>query len=302
MKLLISSILSALILSAPISSAWGGTPLDDSGLWGSNFTAGAADISECGSGGGPRFIDSNGFCHIDDLGTVELGVKFVAARAMVITGVRIYRVDGGPVAGYLWSADGTLLASGTFGESTGHEWQDLTFATPVAISSGTTYIASYRAPNADYAFQWNFFSTAAFTQGPITALQSAESEGNGVFCYLGQDCTFPTFSYNSTNYWVSPTWPTYSFEGFFQPVDPGALNRVKAGSTVPVKFRLGGNHGLNVLLAGHPRVSSIPCPSGLPIDLIEETTTAGSSGLTYDAVADQYTYAWKDCEGLGGHL
>jgi hypothetical protein len=30
-----------------------------------------------------------------------------------------------------------------------------------------------------------------------------------------------------------------------------------------------------------------------PVDAIEETVTAGSSGLSYDAASGQYKYAWK---------
>src|SRR4029079_9347144 len=40
----------------------------------------------------------------------------------------------------------------------------------------------------------------------------------------------------------------YAFTGFFQPVDMGAgvFNVAKSGSSIPVKFKLGGNAGLNV--------------------------------------------------------
>ena len=39
----------------------------------------------------------------------------------------------------------------------------------------------------------------------------------------------------------------YDFSGFFSPVDnPDVLNQVKAGSTIPVKFGLGGDQGLDI--------------------------------------------------------
>ena len=49
---------------------------------------------------------------------------------------------------------------------------------------------------------------------------------------------------------------TYRFTGFFAPVDMGAdvLNRAKAGSTIPVKFRLNGTQGLGILAAGSPKL------------------------------------------------
>ena len=40
----------------------------------------------------------------------------------------------------------------------------------------------------------------------------------------------------------------YAWKGFFQPIDNATLNVAKAGSTIPVKFSLGGNQGLQRLL------------------------------------------------------
>jgi len=35
------------------------------------------------------------------------------------------------------------------------------------------------------------------------------------------------------------------------------------------------------------------CDSTAVVDGIEQTVTAGASGLTYDAASDTYTYVWK---------
>lgn len=91
---------------------------------------------------------------------------------------------------------------------------------------------------------------------------------------------------------ATETGPTPSFTGFFQPVDNGGvLNIAKAGSAIPVKFSLGGDFGLNVLLKV-PTASAITCPTGAGADAIEEVATT-LSGLTYDAATGQYTYVWK---------
>jgi hypothetical protein len=50
--------------------------------------------------------------------------------------------------------------------------------------------------------------------------------------------------------------------------------------------------GMAIFAAGFPASQSIACSSGTP-DPIEETSTAGSSSLSYDATADQYKYIWK---------
>lgn len=81
---------------------------------------------------------------------------------------------------------------------------------------------------------------------------------------------------------------------FESPVnDLPTVNRVNAGRAVPVKFSLCGNQGLGVLAPGYPASQQIACDSTAPVDGVEETMTAGNSGLSYDPVTDQYTYIWK---------
>ena len=86
----------------------------------------------------------------------------------------------------------------------------------------------------------------------------------------------------------------YNFAGFFQPVDNlPVVNMVSAGQSVPIKFSLSGNKGLNIFAAGYPASQQIACVGGLPVSSVEETVTAGSSSLTYDATSDRYIYVWK---------
>jgi Domain of unknown function (DUF4082) len=268
------------------------------GLWPATHQAA---ITDCGA----FSRDDNNFCYLDDGGSVELGVKFTSSKNVNVTGVRAYRTDGGPVTGSLWAADGTRLAGpASFTGTATHGWQDAAFSAPVAITAGQTYIASYYAPNADYAFEWNYFTGSSHTAGPITALASVpgnpvgEGSGNGVFTYGSS--AFPTTSYKDTNYWVSPLW-AYSFAGFYQPVDNGNWNSAKAGSAIPVKFSLGGDQGLAIFKSGFPKVTSITCPgSSTPVDPIEEIVTGSASGLSYDASTDQYIYTWKTIKTWAG--
>jgi hypothetical protein len=86
----------------------------------------------------------------------------------------------------------------------------------------------------------------------------------------------------------------YRFSGFFQPVDNnGVLNKAKAGSAIPVKFSLAGDQGLAVLGQGSPTSVTVGCDSSAPLDTIEETVSASTSGLSYDATTGQYIYVWK---------
>ena len=93
----------------------------------------------------------------------------------------------------------------------------------------------------------------------------------------------------------------YGFEGFFKPVDNPdvATNSVRAGSAVPVKFSLGGDMGLDIFETGYPKSQQIPNPE-VTVDGIEQTVTAGSSGLSYDPMTGQYTYVWKTDRAWAG--
>jgi Domain of unknown function (DUF4082) len=249
--------LAALTVTPTASAAVSTAP----GLWSSTFTPAQTD---CGS----FSRDASNFCwtqggdgNLAGPG-VELGVKFTSSQSVNITGVRVYRVSPGTVTGHLWDGTGGQpLATGTFDGSDTHSWQDLTFSAPVPIQAGHTYVASYHVPDAQYAFQYGFFATSGYTAGPITALSSPDSSGNGVYCYDNDpaNCAdFPVNTYQDTNYWVTPLWE-YNFSGFFQPVNNmPTLNVAKAGSAIPVKFSLGGDQGLDIfpgrLSAGDHRV------------------------------------------------
>ncbi|MEV0595084.1 DUF4082 domain-containing protein [Nonomuraea cavernae] len=149
-----------------------------------------------------------------DARAVELGVKFTASQEGAISGIRFYKgsLNTGTHLGNLWSNTGQLLAQATFANETGTGWQQVKFATPVQVTPGTTYIASYFAPNGGFAFNTDYF-TSDYVRGPLTAPASGGSGGNGVYRY-GAASGFPTNTYRSSNYWVdvvfAPTsiWPS----------------------------------------------------------------------------------------------
>ncbi|MBV8281784.1 MAG: DUF4082 domain-containing protein, partial [Candidatus Eremiobacteraeota bacterium] len=138
---------------------------------------------------------------VNDPNPVELGVRFQTSTAGSITGIRFYKgsQNTGTHVGHLWSATGALLATVTFTNETASGWQQANFSSPVTLVPGTTYIASYHT-NGNYSANGNYFANA-LTSGPLTALASGTSGGNGVYAY-GSSSTFPANSYNSTNYWV----------------------------------------------------------------------------------------------------
>lgn len=93
----------------------------------------------------------------------------------------------------------------------------------------------------------------------------------------------------------------YDWDGFFRPIDNlPILNVVKAGSSVPVKFSLGGNQGLAIFAIGYPKSAPVTCSADAPQDSLDSTATAGQSTLSYDPIADQYNYVWKTEKGWAG--
>lgn len=138
-----------------------------------------------------------------DGAATEVGVKFTAATNGYVDGIRFYKsaANTGTHTGTLWTAAGAKLATGTFTNESTQGWEQLNFSTPVAVTAGTTYVASYYAPSGHYSVTANGLASAV-TSGPLTALASAGSgsAGNGLYVY-GKDA-FPTSSYNASNYWV----------------------------------------------------------------------------------------------------
>lgn len=261
------------------------------GLWESTYSPGAQD-DDCGA----FSADVNDFCVADDTIGVELGVRFQVTEPVMITGVRMYRADAAALTASLWATDGTRLAEANIPAaetSFTPGWQDVAFTRPVSVPTGETFTASYYSPNATYAFEYGYFTDSAFQSGPLTALQSVQGSGNGVFCYA-TDC-YPDETFRDSNYWVSPLWQ-YPFQGFSAQVDEADWVTAKAGRAIPVSFSLGGDYGLDILADGYPKATRTACPSS-NVTMLEldstSTATAGNSALSYDVETGDYKYVWK---------
>ena len=137
-----------------------------------------------------------------DTSAVNLGVRFVPQQNGWITAVRFYKgaTNTGTHVGALWSASGQLLASATFTGESATGWQQVNFPTAVAVNAGTTYIASYLAPNGHYAADYNGLASTTVS-GPLTAPADGSGGGNGLYRY-GTSLAFPNASYRATQYWV----------------------------------------------------------------------------------------------------
>lgn len=137
-----------------------------------------------------------------DTGAVELGVRFQPKVNGQITGVRFYKdaANTGTHTGNLWTTGGTNLATATFTGETTSGWQTVTFSTPVSVTAGTSYIASYFAPNGHYSFTSGYFSPSDVQSAHLIASKDSGSAPNAVF--RGGSTGFPTGTFGSANYWV----------------------------------------------------------------------------------------------------
>ena len=146
-----------------------------------------------------------------DTSAVEVGVKFRSEVAGYITGIRFYKGsrNTGTHVGNLWTTGGTKLGSATFTAETSTGWQQVAFASPVPISAGTTYVASYYAPNGGYSTDSGAFASAGVDNPPLHALANGVDGANGVYRY-GTGGGFPANTWQSANYWVDVVFTTTS--------------------------------------------------------------------------------------------
>jgi parallel beta-helix repeat protein len=157
----------------------------------------------------------------------------------------------------------------------------------------------------------SFSDPAGVNDGPFTCtVDYGDGSGSQPGTISDDTCTGPAYAYNAVGEYMvmvsafdkdagvgsntTPHQVIYDFNGFFPPVDnPPALNSVKAGQAIPVKFSLNGDQGLDIFANGYPMSQPISCDtSGLTED-IEDTVQVDSKNFSYDAETDQYNYVWK---------
>lgn len=143
----------------------------------------------------------------NDPNPYELGVRFSTSTTGHITGVKFYKgaQNTGTHTGSLYTSTGQVLATGTFTNETASGWQTLTFATPVAVTAGQTYVASYTTTVGFYSGDSGYFTKTAVNSPPLSSPLTSGSTPNGVY-HVGSG--FPTDSYNGANYWVDVVFVT----------------------------------------------------------------------------------------------
>jgi hypothetical protein len=164
-----------------------------------------------------------------DTSLIELGVTFTPTSNGTITGIRFYKEldNTGTHTGTLWTASGTQLATGTFTTESTQGWQELDFSTPVPVTAGVTYVASYHTTTGHYADTVNGLASAV-TNGPLTA-----AANGGVYAY-GSSTTFPSSTSQASNYWVDVVYQQGSGAPSVVSATPAAGSSSNPTSTDPV--------------------------------------------------------------------
>jgi hypothetical protein len=173
-----------------------GNPLSNDFIW--SFTTAASSSYSIWSG-----TTVPGLADVGPDDPVELGVKFRADSSGHITGVRFYKASGntGSHVANLWTSTGTLLSTATFTNESTFGWQQVNFATPVAVTANTVYVASYHTNVGHYSSDMNYFASKGVDAPPLHALANGVSGLNGIFAY-GSTSSFPNQGWNASNYWV----------------------------------------------------------------------------------------------------
>jgi hypothetical protein len=204
---------------------------------------------------------------------LEVGVKVIPDQDGYISGVRFYKegVMSGTHTGTLWSTGGTALATATFTNETASGWQDVTFSPSVAVTAGTTYIASVTMNDGHYTATSNYFTTS-ITNGPLTAPSSSSSGGNGVF---GNPGVVPSQTFNAGNYWID-----VSFFGTTAPTVSSVTPTTSATGVLP---------GVTVSASFSQSMSAASLTSGT-VMVKDDSGTAVSGTVAYDSVSKTVSF------------
>lgn len=243
--------------------------------------------------------------------TVTVGTEFVydgsAKQAMITTspagleGVSVtYSLNGAPVP---WAINAGIYQVVAHLDNPNFDAPDafgtltilpatpvIHWATPAAIISGAALGAS----------QLN--ATASGVGGIGLAGEFGYTPPAGTILSAGSHVLVVDFKPNDRNYTdasatvvleVAAPASLLNFRGFFRPVkNPPLFNRMKAGRAVPIRFVVEGLRG-TAALRGTPTSSPISCRAIRSENDIDETETAGRSGLRYEGQKNRFKYVWK---------
>ncbi len=201
-----------------------------------------------------------------DTHAVELGTTFTPSVSGTITGVQFWKTaeNGGTHVGNLWDSAGKRLATAKFSGESANGWQTVKFATPVSVTAGQKYVASYLAPQGRYVATTNVTSPTL-----SSALLSVPATNSGVYAY-GQTSAFPRSTWKSSGYWVDVlfTPATGAVDTPTQPIAPAPAPTTPPVAPAPAPTT--------------PPVAPTPAPTTPPV---APPTTDPGAGSTHGSFA-----------------
>ncbi|MBI4899192.1 MAG: DUF4082 domain-containing protein [Actinobacteria bacterium] len=217
-----------------------------------------------------------------DTGSVELGTRFTASTTGQATAVRFYKTpeNRGTHTGSLWTSTGSLIGKVTFSNETSTGWQSATFAKPIQLNAGTSYVVSYHASYGRYV------ATERFSGSSVSTSLTTPSSNVGVYAY-GSTSKFPTNSWQGSNYWVDLSFAPGVTSGAALPLATAtSATSTSTATTTPT------TSSTSTTVAPSPTAtsttpkpttstSSAPAPTATaPTATATASTTTSSSGLT----------------------
>jgi probable HAF family extracellular repeat protein len=263
---------------------------DQSRAFGINDADKVVGSSDVGDGTIHAFLYSSGV--MSDLGTLGGRVSEavdINEADKVVGSSTVSLSDNDNEHAFLYSG-GQMSDLGTLGGSDSSAL-DINDADKVVGSSSTSEAFTYHAFLYSDGVMRDLNSLIPANSGfELTSAAAINDNGNIVGYGYNQGSPGPEHAFLLTPY----------FDGFYQPVDNfPTLNKTKAGKTVPMRFSLGRDQGLDIFATGYPKSETIPCDSTTPVDSIEETVS-GKHGLSYNASTDRYEYEWATSSTWSG--
>ena len=209
---------------------------------------------------------------------LTLGLKFTPTVDGFISGLRYWRVasNTGTHTGKLYAANGSVLASVTFVDGP-QGWQEALFSSPVAVTAGTRYFATYYSPNGTYSATTGAFVTQLLNP-PLASVDSG-----GVFA---SGDGFPNQSFGAPNYFVDVVFTTSG-----TPVDtaPSVVSVTPASGASGVAVAT----PVTVTFSGQLNAASVTVALAGPGGAVAGSLVTGASSATFtpsSALAANTTY------------
>jgi hypothetical protein len=163
------------------------------------------------------FSNTGGGALATDTASYTMGVQFsVNQSSMTLTAMHFYSASGagslpGTIALYMVTGDSLVHSeTASWSGAAGSGWVKALFSSPPSLTSGTNYVGVvYNSGGSNWysstAHYWDTGSGASgITNGPLSAPNNGSAaHGQDSFDTSGV-LTFPSGSFNATNYWVDP--------------------------------------------------------------------------------------------------